>query len=171
MKKSHVRKSYEHRNDLAGEFKWGDIGQIIFLFVFVIGLISDLLLFNFSNFIQNFFPWYFQIIIFLFLFFTAGYFSQRSHKIIFQEERKGLIIIKSDVYARIRHPMYFGFILIYLAFVILSLSIIAFIIFIIICIFYYYISRYEEQLLIEKIGDEYKDYMKKVPMFIPKLRK
>ncbi len=30
---------------------------------------------------------------------------------------------------------------------------------------------YEEQLLLERLGDEYKQYMKNVPMLIPKIRK
>ena len=58
------------------------------------------------------FPWYYRIIVFLFLFFIAGFFIQKSHKKIFEEERKELMVVKSDIYSRIRHPMYFGSILI-----------------------------------------------------------
>jgi protein-S-isoprenylcysteine O-methyltransferase Ste14 len=67
--------------------------------------------------------------------------------------------------------MYFGSILTFLSFVILSLSVVALVVFVAIILFYYYLCRYEEQLLIEKLGDEYKNYMKTVPMLIPKLRK
>ena len=81
------------------------------------------------------------------------------------------MVIKTDVFARIRHPMYFGSILTYLSFVILSLSVLALVIFIIIVIFYYYLCRYEEQVLLAKLGDEYMKYMKKVPMLIPRVRK
>jgi protein-S-isoprenylcysteine O-methyltransferase Ste14 len=101
----------------------------------------------------------------------SGYFAQKAHKKVFKEERKELIIIKTDVFSIVRHPMYFGSILTYLSFVILSLSLIALIIFVIITLFYYYLSYYEEHLLISKLGDEYMDYMRKTPMLIPKLRK
>jgi protein-S-isoprenylcysteine O-methyltransferase Ste14 len=173
MNKGHKRKSHEHRKDLAGEYRWGDTGQIVLLIVFIIGMIFDSFLFKISESWQNVFVWYFRIVIFIPLLFIAGYFSQRAHKIVFQQERDELIVIKTDVFAIIRHPMYFGSILIYLAFVILSFSIIAMIIFIIIGIYYYYLCRYEEKILIEKLGDQYKDYMKKVPMLIPftKLKK
>jgi protein-S-isoprenylcysteine O-methyltransferase Ste14 len=100
----------------------------------------------------------------------AAYFTQHAHKKIFEEERKTLMVVNNDVFARVRHPMYFSSIITYLAFVILSLSLIALIIFIAATIFYYYLCRYEEQLLIEKLGDDYRKYMRTVPMLIPKLR-
>jgi len=167
MNKEHKRKSHEHRKDLAGEYRWGDTGQIIFLIVFIIGIISDLFLLKISDSWQNVFAWYFRIVVFIPLLFIAGYFAQRAHKIVFQQERDDLIVIKTDVFAMIRHPMYFGSILTYLGFVILSFSVIALIVFVIVVIFYFYLCRYEEQILIEKLGDQYKNYMKKVPMLIP----
>lgn len=171
MNEGHVRKSHEHRIDLAGEYKWGDTGQLIFIIVFIIGLFIDLFIIEFSNVWQDLFPLYFRIVIFLALFFSAIYLGRRSHRIIFKEERKKLLVIDKDVYSLIRHPMYFASILTYLGFVILSFSIVAFVIFVLIFIFYYYLCIYEEKLLIENLGDDYKKYMKKVPMFIPKINK
>ena len=169
MVQGHKRRSHEHRNDLAGEYKWGDIGQIIFLIVFIIGMVSDLFLLKISDSWQSSFAWYFRLVFFIPLLFVAAYFAQKAHKIIFQEERKGLMVIKTSVYARIRHPMYFGSIVTYLAFVILSLSVISLVIFVLVVIFHYCICRYEEKILIEKLGDEYKIYMKNVPMLFPKI--
>jgi len=171
MPEGHKRHSHEHRKDLAGEYRWGDTGQIVLLIVFIIGMSSDLFLLKISDSWQNAFPWYFRMVVFLPLLFVAGYFAQRAHQKVFQEKRKELMVIKTDVFARIRHPMYFGSILTYLSFVILSLSVIALVIFIIIVIFYYYLCRYEEQVLLAKLGDEYMKYMKKVPMLIPRVRK
>jgi len=167
MNVGHKRKSHEHRKDLVGEHKWGDIGQIIFLTIFVIGIATDLFLFKLSAPWQEEFLWYFRIIIFIPLFLIAGYFAQKAHKKVFQEERKNPMVIKTDIFAVIRHPMYFGSILIYLAFLVLGLSFIGLIIFIFVVIFYYYLCRYEEKLLIQKFGKEYIEYMKKVPMLIP----
>ena len=171
MKKGYKRHSHEHRKDLAGEYRWGNIGQIVLLIVFITGTCFDLFLLKISDSWQCAFPWYFRIVMFLPLIFVSWYLSQKSHKIVFKEEREELIVIKTDVYAIIRHPMYLGAILTYLAFVILSLSVFSIVIFIVVIIFYYYLCRYEEQILIEKLGDQYKNYMKRVPMLIPKLRK
>jgi protein-S-isoprenylcysteine O-methyltransferase Ste14 len=170
MTEGHKRHCHEHRKDLAGEYRWDDTGQIVLLIVFIVGMLSDIFLLKISNTWQDNFPWYFRIVIFFPLFFIAGYFAQKAHKKVFQEERKKLTVIKTDVFARIRHPMYFGSILTYLSFVVLSLSIIAAVIFLIVVIFYYYLCRYEEKVLIEKLGDDYKNYMKNVPMLILKVR-
>jgi protein-S-isoprenylcysteine O-methyltransferase Ste14 len=170
MIEGHKRKSHEHRMDLAGEYRWGDTGQILFLLVFIIGIVLDVFFIKVYSSFQDFFPWYIRLIVSVILIFVAGYFSQKAHKKIFQEERKELMVIKTSVFSIIRHPMYFGSILLFLAFVILSASVIALIIFVIIVLFYYFLCRYEERLLIEKLGDEYKNYMKKVPMLIPLIR-
>lgn len=167
MVEGHKRKSHEHRKDLAGEYKWGDTGQIAFLFVFIIGTILDLFILKISDSWQDFFPWYLRIVVFIPLILAAVYFAQRAHKVIFEEERKSLLVIESDVFSIIRHPLYFGSILTYLAFVVLSFSIIALFIFVIATILYYYLCRYEEKLLTEKLGNNYIQYMKKVPMLIP----
>jgi len=167
----HTRRSHEHRNDLAGEYKWGDTGQLVLFFVFIIGMVLDLFLLKVSNSWQNIVPWYFRIVVFIIILFVGLYFIQHAHKKIFQEERKELMVITTDVFAIIRHPLYFGSILIFLGFVILSASVIALVIFVIIVLFYYYLCRYEEKLLVEKLGDEYREYMKKVPMLIPGFRK
>ena len=89
------------------------------LIVFIIGMLYDLFLLKISNPWQSMFPWYFRVTIFFPLLFVAGYFGQRSHKTVFKEERKETMLIENDVYAIIRHPMYFSSILTYLAFVIL----------------------------------------------------
>ena len=167
MIKGHKRKSHEHRKDLAGEYRWGDIGQILFMIVFFVGLIVDIFLLKISDSWQDLIPWYARILAFIPILLAAGYFAQKAHKKVFEEERESLMVITTDIYSVIRHPMYLGSILIFLSVVVLSLSLIATMIFIAVVIFYYFLCRYEEKVLIEKLGKEYTDYMKKVPMLIP----
>ena len=170
MSEGHKRQSHEHRSDLAGEYRWGDTGQLLFVVVFIAGMLLDIFLLNISDSWQHTVPWYVRIVLFLPVFFMAGYFAQKAHKKVFEEERKELMVINTDVFARLRHPMYFGSLLIYVSFLILSLSVIAAVIFVVVVLFYYYLCRYEERLLIEKLGNEYTEYMKHVPMLFPKLR-
>jgi len=171
MVEGHKRSSHEHRKDLAGEYKYGDTGQIVLLIVFVIGMLLDLFLLKLSGSWQELFPWYLRIVLFIPILIIAGYFAQKAHKKVFEEERKELVLINTDIFARTRHPMYFGSILLYLSVVILSSSVIALLIFVVVVIFYYYLCSYEEKLLIERLGDEYMNYKKNVPMLFPKLRK
>ncbi len=171
MSEGHKRHSHEHRQDLAGEYRWGDTGQLVLLVLFIIGMSADVFVLKLSDSWQETIPWYFRMVMVLPIIVVAGYFAQRSHKKVFEEERTDLMVINTDVFARIRHPMYFGFILLYVGFVILSLSVIALVVFVVVVIFYYYLCRYEEQLLLAKLGDEYRGYMKNVPMLRPRFRK
>jgi len=78
--------------------------------------------------------------------------------------RKVKVLVDSGIYAIVRHPLYLGWILsifvttIFLhqhwLFVIIGIPGIASV---------YLISRHEEQLNIERFGDDYKRYMQKVP--------
>jgi protein-S-isoprenylcysteine O-methyltransferase Ste14 len=169
MNKGHKRHSYEKRVDLAGEYRWGDAGQIILFVIFVIGMVSDLFFIKVSGSWQDVIPWYFPVIIFIPLIFISGYLVQSGLKKIFKEERKELEVISSGVFGIVRHPIYLGSILIFLSFTILSLSIVALIIWFVIIIFYYYLCTYEEKLLIGKLGKKYRDYMNEIPMLIPRI--
>jgi len=170
MTKGYTRSHYAHRTDLAGEYRWGDMGQMILVLVFIIGTLGDLFVVHLSDSWQGIIPWYLRVIVFLPLLLIAGYVGKRSHTIIFGQQRDGLMVIDTDVYARLRHPMYFASLLMYLGFVILSLSVVSLIIFVVAIMFYVYLCRYEEQVLIEKLGDDYRAYRKRVPMLFPKLR-
>jgi protein-S-isoprenylcysteine O-methyltransferase Ste14 len=73
------------------------------------------------------------------------------------------VVVDIGIYAIVRHPLYLGWLLIYVALILLSQHWLIAIIGIpgIACV--YLISRQEDQRLIEKFGDDYKDYMQKVP--------
>lgn len=73
------------------------------------------------------------------------------------------IVVDTGIYAVVRHPLYLGWLLMYVALILLSQHWLTAIIGIpgMACI--YLISRQEDQHLIEKFGDDYKHYMQKVP--------
>ena len=73
------------------------------------------------------------------------------------------IIVDTGIYAVVRHPLYLGWLLAYLALILLSQHWLTAIIGIpgMACV--YLISRQEDQRLIDKFGDDYKLYMQKVP--------
>ncbi|MFX0000366.1 MAG: methyltransferase family protein [Candidatus Hodarchaeota archaeon] len=80
-------------------------------------------------------------------------------------------IVSSGLYSVIRHPQYFGGILAHIGITFLLSAYLSLLISPIVILLNYLISRKEEKELIKEFGKEYEDYMKKVPMFIPKLRK
>jgi protein-S-isoprenylcysteine O-methyltransferase Ste14 len=73
------------------------------------------------------------------------------------------VVVDSGIYSVVRHPQYLGFILFVLALVLMSqhwLSVVSWIMGS--TLFYKDVLR-EEQMSIEKFGDDYKRYMQKVP--------
>ena len=80
-------------------------------------------------------------------------------------------MIRDGAFGRVRHPIYLGSIVIYLGFVVSTMSVLTAVIWIVIISFYHFLARYEEKLLLEKFGQDYEQYMNEIPMWIPSLRK
>lgn len=162
------KNNFEERNDLAGEYRWGDIGQMILALFFIIGLFIDVFFLKIHYFsFQDSIPIYIKIFLFVTLMIISGYLVNSGLNLVFKQKRDRLVVIKSGVFSVVRHPVYLGSILLFFGFVILSFSILSFIFWIVIVLFYIFLSRYEEKLLIEKIGYDYEQYISEVPMFIP----
>ena len=89
--------------------------------------------------------------------------------IVFTEVRETPGVIKKGIFGVVRHPIYLSEIVLYLGLLFFRTSLAAAFIWIIAIVFLYLISRYEEKLLVARFGDEYKQYMRDVPMFVPKL--
>ena len=165
--KGHLRKSHQHRDDLTGEHAFSDIGQLIFLIIFLIVWIADSFVFKYSTFLTRYVSNYIRVPIALIVLVISGLLAWTGLKIVFRETREEPQVITSGVFSIVRHPIYLGSILLYLGFILLSLSLLSVLVWFIIIIFYYMISRYEEKLLIQRFGSAYEEYKKKVPMLFP----
>ncbi|UCG26875.1 MAG: isoprenylcysteine carboxylmethyltransferase family protein [Bacteroidales bacterium] len=162
-------KKHKGRQDLPGEHMWGDLGQILlFLFFFVIWIIDSFVI-GYSTFLSDRISWIIRIPVAIVILFFSSYLARSGLKIVFGNEREAPVIIREGVFNIVRHPIYLGAILLYLGMIILTLSILATAFWIIIVLFYYFISRYEEKILLNQFGDDYQQYMDDVPMFFPVL--
>ena len=157
-------KRHHDREDLAGEHKFGDTGQLILLLIFLIVWIGDSFILEYSTFLNNYIPAFVIIIVSALFLITSGYISWRGLKIVFGEKREKPSVIRKGVFNKVRHPIYLGSILLYLGLTITSCSIFSLIISMFIIAFYYYISKYEEKILLKKYGIDYENYIKEVPM-------
>jgi len=164
-------KRHTGRDDLAGEHKYGDLGQIVLVLLFIVALVIDLIWLNLLRQIRSEISLYIRIPLSLPFLIFSFYLIKMSHREIFENRREKLTVVQTGIYALVRHPMYLSTIVLCLAILILSLSVLSFIIWIILIIFYYYIASYEEQILISKLGDQYIEYHSKVPMLIPGLKR
>ena len=167
---SRTDKKSQHRDDLTGEHKSGDRGQIIFACLFAAIWASDSFFLNFSTFPNQYVPLIVRIPIGVILLVLAAYLAGKGLHIVFGEKRDKPSVIQKSVFNVVRHPVYLGEILLYLGLFMLNISLAALGIWVATAVFLHYISRHEEKLLLERFGEQYKQYMRRVPMWIPRIR-
>ena len=165
--KGHKRKHYEERNDLSGEHRISDIGQLFFLISFITIWILDSFVFTYSTFLIQYIPNYVRGILACIILPIAGFIAYKAHDLVFHEVKETPIIIYSSVFSYIRHPMYLGAILLYVGLSISTLSLISLGFLVLVVIFYDYIASYEEKLLEQNFGEDYVKYKNKVSKWFP----
>ncbi len=80
-------------------------------------------------------------------------------------------LITTGPYVRVRHPQYSGLFLVMIGMLIQWPTIITAAMFPVLIYVYYRLSKREEEEMIKAYGDEYRRYMEKTPMFVPRLGK
>ncbi|MBI5099818.1 MAG: isoprenylcysteine carboxylmethyltransferase family protein [Nitrospirae bacterium] len=78
-------------------------------------------------------------------------------------------LVTGGPYTYVRHPQYSGLFIIMIGMLIQWPTIITALMFPVLIFVYYRLSKREESEMIKIFGDEYKRFMEKTPMFIPKL--
>lgn len=79
-------------------------------------------------------------------------------------------LVTEGTYALIRHPQYTGlFMIVFGEGIVHWPTIVSVVAFPIIVVAYTLLARREEQAMIEKFGDRYREYQHRVPMFVPRL--
>ncbi len=86
------------------------------------------------------------------------------------ETRRPIRIVKTGIYSHVRHPQYLGGLLAHVGITLLLSAFYSLIYTPILMIIIYIIAQKEEKELINEFGEEYEEYRKKVPMFIPRIR-
>ena len=114
-------------------------------------------------------PVYYRIPVGLFLIALSYSIQKRSDIDLFRNPGNYDKPVRHGIYQYCRHPMYLGDILFHLGLGALSLSGLAWILIGLTTLLYIYLSRYEEELLLKKYGEEYYRYMISVPRWFPNI--
>ena len=129
---------------LTGEHRWGDLGQLILLVLFLGIWITDSFIFHFSTFLIDVVPNAVRIPAAGLVLLSGWYLARRGMKEVFGTERSAPGVISTGVFKIVRHPIYTGAFLFYLGAILTTLSIASAGFWIVIIIFYILIARYEE---------------------------
>ena len=172
MNRKHTyHRLHKGRKDLTGEHTIGDAGQAIIGFLFAFVWISDTHFYRITTGLSDFISPYIRMPCGIILLILSAYLAMTGLYIVFIEKREKPVVIRKGVFNLVRHPIYLSEVLLYLGFFIFSLSLAALCVLIMAILFLYYLSRYEEKLLLARFGESYKKYMQEVGMWIPRFCK
>lgn len=84
--------------------------------------------------------------------------------------RKQGKLVTTGLYKYVRHPQYLGFLLITLGLNVMWLTIITLALWPVLAFLYWRLAKKEDKEMEEQFGEEFREYKRKVPGFIPRLR-
>lgn len=152
-----------------GEHPYGDLGQIIILLGFLVIWILDSFVLKFSIFLTPYVPLYIRLIFAGLILLLAIYLVRSGHRAISDEVLSAPRLLTDGAFSRVRHPIYLAALLFYLILIFITLSLISLFIFVGIFIFYSHIASYEEKFCEQMFGQDYSEYKKNTPKWIPRL--
>jgi len=162
-------KDHENRPDLAGEHPFGDTLQLIMLIIFTAAITADYFFFWSHQLFNDKIPFMVRLPIGLVLIAFGGWLALYGIQIVFRDLRPEPIMITEGMFSEVRHPIYLGAMLVYLGVLCLTLSLIGAIAFLFVMLVYQWLAKHEEKLMLGIFGDTYRDYIQRVPMWIPRL--
>lgn len=145
--------------------------HILLPIIFMVIWILDTNIFRISTILDDYVPLILRVILFIVILITAYSFIHISHKTLFKTHEPPSSLLDKGILERTRNPMYFGILLIYVALIFLSISLISILVFFLIFLVYNKMAIFEEKILEEKFGKEFLDYKKRVPRWLPKITK
>ncbi|MBY9015295.1 MAG: isoprenylcysteine carboxylmethyltransferase family protein [Candidatus Lokiarchaeota archaeon] len=100
-----------------------------------------------------------------------GIVSVRETSLKVAETHRTEKIVTTKIYSLIRHPQYFGGLMAHIGISFLLSSLLSLIFTPLVILLNFLVAWKEEKELIKEFGENYKNYKKKVPMFVPKFKK
>jgi protein-S-isoprenylcysteine O-methyltransferase Ste14 len=162
-------KDHENRPDLAGEHPFGDTLQLIMLIIFTAAIAVDYFFFQTYQILEGKISFMVRLPIGLVLIAFGGWLALYGIQIVFRDLRPEPIMITKGMFSKVRHPIYLGAMLVYLGVLCLTLSFLGAVVFLFVLLVYQWLAKHEEKLMLDIFGDTYRDYIQRVPMWVPRL--
>ena len=152
------------------EHPFGDIGQLILFVLFLVVWVWDSFFMNRSTFLSDYVQLYIRLVILGLTLIIALYLFMSGHVVVHHEQRPNSVVA-TGAFRYVRPPLYLASILTYLGLTFSTVSLFSLALFVGIFVFHNYIASYEEKLLEERFGDEYRKYKKRTGKWVPKIGK
>ena len=158
-----IKRHEGHEREIPNAHIFHAVLPIIFIIIWFL----DTNIFRISTFLNGFVDFRIRMILFILVFAIAITFIMLSHRVLFKLHQPPNSLITNGILRYVRNPMYLGILLIYIAFILLSISLIGVGLFIIIFLIYNWMVNFEEKILENMFGIQYLEYKKKVPKWFP----
>ena len=161
-------KRMEDRDDLTGEHGAGDAGQAVFAVLFFAVWVADSFFLHLTTQLTLWVPSWVRGPFSILLLGLSIYCAWSGLMIVFGEVRETPAVIRNGIFDVVRHPVYLSEVLLYAALSLFTMSLASCVVGLAATSFLYYLSRYEEKLLLKRFGEEYRSYMREVGMWFPR---
>ena len=151
-----------------GEHPFSDAGQLISFALFLVVWVADSFFLCISTFLSNYVPLYIRLVILGLTLVSAMYLFRSGHVVVSHEQRPESVV-STGAFRYVRHPLYLASILTYLGLSISTTSLLSLGLLVGIFVFHNYIASYEEALLVDRFGDDYKRYKKVTGKWVPRI--
>ena len=105
------------------------------------------------------------------LFIVLGFVMLSSGWKVLHAAQKSHTLATTGLYSKVRHPQYVGFVSIMFGFLLMWPTLFTLLMFPVLLYMYHRLGKKEEELMIEEFGEQYLQYKKEVPAYIPKWSK
>lgn len=163
-----MTRDLQNLREKNGEHPLGDAGQLIVLTVFVVVWLADSFFLQKTTWLADYFPPYQRFAVLVICIGIALYLFKSGHVVVNGDARPDRLV-STGAFRYIRHPLYLGSLLLYFGFSFSTGSVACLAWFLIMVLFYSYIARYEEKLMVAKLGEAYVDYMKNTNRWFPRI--
>jgi protein-S-isoprenylcysteine O-methyltransferase Ste14 len=164
-----MSKTHEQRDDLAGEHRLTDVGQLVGAAAFLAVWATDSFFLRLSTFLSGIIPGYVLIPPAVLILAFSAVMAWVSHNIVFGERRDPPVVITKAFFKFVRHPLYLSEILLYFGLFLLTCSLFSLAVIAAVSIFLNYVAGVEEKKLEAAFGARYLDYKKRVGKWLPKM--
>ena len=155
-----------------GEHPYGDMGQLILLILFLLVWVMDSFVLHFATFPAGYIPLALRLTTAGLLLAAALLLISFGHEVI-SHGRHGHLptaLVTAGAFRYVRHPLYLGCLLVYLALAVATASLLSLALLAVIFLFYNFIAAYEEDLMEKMFGDGYRTYKQHTGKWLPRLR-
>ncbi|MBN1803454.1 MAG: isoprenylcysteine carboxylmethyltransferase family protein [Candidatus Lokiarchaeota archaeon] len=149
------------------EHPHGHLIQALLPILFVVVWILDGIALQWTTWLNDYVPLALRIVLFAATLLLAFALMNISHKQLFKHDTPSNKLITSGILKRVRNPLYLGVLLIYVAFVFLSMSLICVVFFVVVFAIYNKLVNHEEKVLEKIFGKEWLKYKSTTPKWLP----